>query len=624
MILCRRLFLTLVAVALAWAPAWAGSSNSLMDLTPDGTLLLVANADNGSLSVVDAVNHALLREIKVGEKPEGVAWIGKGPLALATVYRNDELVVVDTERGNVVHRLAVADEPYGVVTDSAGRRAWVTHEYPGLVSEFVLSPLASGKPPSLVRTIAIARFIRGLALSPDERSLFVTGWHNGVLYQVDLASGKVVDEWRGQTRDNLARNVVLHPRRPKAYVPHIRSRIETADGAGSIFPQLSVIDLVPPLEGKSRKSIGMDTFNNLTPPTNPWECALSPDGRRLYVVYAGTNDMNVCQVLDDDHAEIERQGNLVRLGQNPRAVRVSPDGRLVYVSNTLDFDVTALDAASLRTVARIKVCDPPKTPEWVRGKALFSTALPPLTSRRWIACASCHPDGNHDGRTWQNPEGLRRTTALFGLAHTHPLHWSADRDEAQDFEYTIRGRLMQGAGLLRGSIKPKLGHEPVELDERLAGRSADLDALAAYCNSFEFTLSPHAAGPGKLNPAAERGKAIFFSEETRCATCHSGPYFTDSRLAKPYLLHDVGTGDDDPTEKMGPRYDTPTLLGVYRQTAYLHHGKAKSLAEVLTTFNKDDRHGKTSHLTAEQIVDLVEYLKSLPYEPPGKASSTIQ
>ena len=36
-----------------------------------------------------------------------------------------------------------------------------------------------------------------------------------------------------------------------------------------------------------------------------------------------------------------------------------------------------------------------------------------------------------------------RRTALFGVAHTHPLHWSADRDEVQDFEYTIRGRLMQ-------------------------------------------------------------------------------------------------------------------------------------------------------------------------------------
>ena len=55
----------------------------------------------------------------------------------------------------------------------------------------------------------------------------------------------------------------------------------------------------------------------------------------------------------------------------------------------------------------------------------------------------CHPDGNADGRVWNQPEGLRKTTALFGMAHTHPLHYSADRDEVQDFEYTIRGRLMQ-------------------------------------------------------------------------------------------------------------------------------------------------------------------------------------
>jgi hypothetical protein len=362
----------------------------------------------------------------------------------------------------------------------------------------------------------------------------------------------------------------------------------------------------------------MDTFNNLTPPTNPWEAAFSPDGQRFYVVYAGTNDMNVCRVVDDDNAEIERQGNILRIGQNPRAVRVSPDGQLVYISNTLDFEVGVYDAANMRSLAKIKVCDPPKTPEWVRGKILFSTALPPLTSRRWISCASCHPDGNHDGRTWQNPEGLRKTTALFGMAHTHPLHWSADRDEAQDFEYTIRGRLMQGRGLVQGSIKPKPGHEPTELDEKLTGRSTDLDALALYCNAFEFTLSPHIPAPGQLSPAASRGKEIFFSQETVCSSCHSGPYYTDSRQQKPYLVHDVGTGGDDPTEKMGPKYDTPSLLGAYRQTAYLHHGKAKTLAEVLTTFNQGDRHGKTSHLKPEAITDLVEFLKSLPYEPPPK------
>jgi cytochrome c peroxidase len=184
---------------------------------------------------------------------------------------------------------------------------------------------------------------------------------------------------------------------------------------------------------------------------------------------------------------------------------------------------------------------------------------------------------------------------------------------------------MQGSGLLRGSLKPKSGHQPIELEENLAGRSADLDALALYCNSFEVQLSPHIAAPGKLGPSAERGRAIFNSKETNCTSCHAGPYFTDSRREKPYLLHDVGTGGSDPTEKMGSKYDTPTLLGVYRQTAYLHHGQAKTLVEVLTTFNKDDRHGKTSQLKPAEIADLVEFLKSLPFEPlPKQTPNSVQ
>src|SRR5207302_393120 len=136
-----------------------------------------------------------------------------------------------------------------------------------------------------------------------------------------------------------------------------------------------------------------------------------------------------------------------------------------------------------------------------------------------------------------------------GLAHTHPLHWSGDRDEVQDFEYTIRGGLMQGSGLLRGSIKPKEGYHAIELEEPLAGRSSDLDALAIYTNSFNFTLSPHIPAPGKLSQAAERGKVLFKDASVGCASCHSGPYFTDSRLQKPFNLHDVGTGHDDPGEK---------------------------------------------------------------------------
>jgi YVTN family beta-propeller protein len=590
-----------------------------MDLSPDGGRLLVTNSDNGTVTVVDMAARKVLREIPVGEKPEGVTWIGQGPLAAVTVYHENRVVFFDTGTGRVVKKLSVPPEPYAIVADKKGTRAWVTHEYPGMISEIDLQKL------QVVRKMPAGAFLRGLALSSDGKRLYVTEFYTGILHALDLKSGRVVDSWKGHSTDNLCRNVILHPRRPKAYLTHIRSRIQMADGSGSIFPQLSICDLVPPNDSRRRNSIALDTYNGVYVVTNAWESAISPDSKRFYTIYAGTNDMNVSKVVDDDYQEIERQGFPVQVGQNPRAVRVSPDSQTDYVLSALDFAVRIFRADDMRRLATVKVCQPPKSPEWVRGKILFNTALSPMSARRWVACSSCHPDGHNDGRVWQNPEGLRKTTTLFGLAHTHPLHWSADRDEVQDFEYTIRSKLMRGEGLLSDDIKPKDGFKAVELEEKLAGRSKDLDALAIYCNSFDFTLSPHIPALGKLSVAAERGKRLFFSKEVNCAACHNGPYYTDSSLKKPFKLHDVGTGTDDPTEKMGPKYDTPTLLGIYRTPPYLHHGKAKTLRDVLTTCNKGDKHGKTSHLKPREIDDLVEFLKSLPYErPPDETPNTVR
>src|SRR5207245_5545991 len=141
-----------------------------------------------------------------------------------------------------------------------------------------------------------------------------------------------------------------------------RSKIAVIDGSGSIFPQLSVCDLATPAQGKRRTSFGMDTYNGVYVVTNPWEAALSPDGKRLYTLYAGTNDMNVSDVIDDDYKEIERVGRAMRVGQNPRAVRVSPDGRTVYIYNALDYAVGVYDAATMRLRQAVAMCGPPKTP----------------------------------------------------------------------------------------------------------------------------------------------------------------------------------------------------------------------------------------------------------------------
>jgi len=605
----------LLAVLALWCQsAHAGTSNSLLDITTDGHWMASANRDNGSVSIIDLKSGKVTHEIPVGHHPEGVTFLGDSTNFAVTAYGDDQVVFGDAVLGTVTGRVAVFDEPYGIVSSPDGSKVYVTLEFPSQVVEIdVATQKVSrtfGDGQNEVRGEAIAPpFLRGIALSAKENRLYVTEYLTCVVRAISLADGQEVDRWNANSSDNLARQITLHPTRAKAYMPHIRSRVTVNRGEGSVVPFVSVFSTAPG-EGRRRTTMPMDAFNSIFVVANPWETAISPDGKTLCAVFAGTDDMYVCNVIDDDYRELVYR-RVLKLGHNPRAVRFSPDGGTFYVYNTLDFEVVGIDSASLRQVSKFEVCQNPLGEEKLLGKILFYTALEPMVGRRWISCSSCHPDGDSDGRTWLNPEGLRNTTALYGMAWTHPLHWSADRDESQDFEHTIRGQLMQGRGLVRGRINEAL-------DKPNKGLSKNLDALAAYSNGHTTPLSPFAKGG--LSDAAKRGKELFFSGETQCATCHSGSYFTDSKPVKPFTLHDVGTGESDKHEKMGPKYDTPTLLGIYRTAPYLHHGEAKTLEDVLRKCNPQDKHGKTSHLKDSEIADLVEYLKALPYEDPIPAA----
>jgi len=570
-----------------------------MDVSTDGKLLACSNRDSGTLTIVDLATHAVVHEIKVGRHPEGISFIGDSHRIAVAVYDDDLIVFADADNGAVTRKTEVFDEPYGIVSNKAGSRIYVTLEYPGRIAEI---DAGSGK---LLRELNAGSFPRGIAISSDEKQLVTAEYLTAHLRAFDIASGKQADEWLAGPTDNLARQVVLHPKRAKAYVAHIRSRVEIPHGAGSIFPYLGAADLVQK-EDTRRRRVPLDSFIQTLVTANPWEVAVSPDGSKLYVICSGTNDMYATRTVDDDYTEIANEKYL-QVGTNPRAVRVSPDGKSVFVYNALDFNVMVFDAATMSLRKKIAVTQNPLPKDVLLGKVLFYSALQPMVGRRWISCSSCHPDGQADGKTWHNPEGLRATPPLGGLAFTHPQHWSADRDETQDFEHTIRGPLMQGYGLIRGKVNPSLAAPN-------KGLSSELDALAAYTNSHRFTLSPHAKDG--LNDSAKRGRELFFSETVGCAKCHSGPFYTDSQSGHPSVLHNVGTGNDDPGEKMGPKYDTPTLLSLYRTAPYLHHGQAATLTDVLTTSNTGDKHGKTSHLSKTQVADLVEFLKALPYEDP--------
>jgi len=243
-------------------------------------------------------------------------------------------------------------------------------------------------------------------------------------------------------------------------------------------------------------------------------------------------------------------------------------------------------------------------PNLLHGKRLFfSSARPDLAQAAWISCNTCHIEGEHDGRTWllqflgevppgEQPVIRRNTTSLLGMIETYPLRWSAEWDESADSEFSVRFEQF-GTGLIDGQMHPTLG-DPNQ------GRSYDLDCLAVFIDSFVIPSRSHT-----LKQAEQRGKTIFESPQTQCATCHPAPLYTDLQV------HDVGTADGE-GEWFGPLIDTPTLRFLYDSAPYLHDGSAATLQDVLTSFNPNDKHGVTSHLTAQQLDDLAAFLLALP------------
>jgi len=87
----------------------------------------------------------------------------------------------------------------------------------------------------------------------------------------------------------------------------------------------------------------------------------------------------------------------------------------------------------------------------------------------------------------------------------------------------------------------------------------------------------------------------------RCSYCHSGPKGT---IQKSF---DVGT--KKPTDDSG-MLDTPQLSNIALTGPYLHDGSARTLEEIWTIFNPDDKHGRTNDLTKDELNDLIEYLRS--------------
>jgi cytochrome c peroxidase len=191
-----------------------------------------------------------------------------------------------------------------------------------------------------------------------------------------------------------------------------------------------------------------------------------------------------------------------------------------------------------------------------------------------IACASCHPEGGEDGRTWRfKGTGERRTQALHvGLRDTAPFHWNGD---------------LPGVGELMTQV----------FVGRMGGVRESAPRVSAL-SEWLFALKAPASIRDASDEAAQRGKALFRSADVGCNTCHSGDKLTDNQS----VVIDTATN---------VKLQVPSLVAIGYRAPFMHNGCAATLADRFNPACGGDAHGNTSGLSDDQRTDLIAYLESL-------------
>lgn len=487
-----------------------------------------------------------------------------------------------------------------------------------------------------LRRIAVEREPVAAAMTPDGKTLVVANHlhagaantiHAGAkVTLVDTASGKVKHEALGEGT-SLMRGVAVSPDGRFAAVTHLRAMYWLSTKAVELGGMnCNALSFVALDRGEYLGTALLDQTKHGA--ANPWAVAWLADGRTVVVSHAGTHELS----LVDAPVDAERSSftsmrlrayedpaaplpmapkHPVRLrervalpGNGPQTLAVA--GSVVYVGNYFSGDLAKVDL-SRREESGLGLSTGqgessfraealplgPATPATLvrRGEMLFNDAR--LCFEGWQSCASCHDaDARMDALNWDllndgagNP---KNTKSLLRSHETAPAMALGARATA---ELAVRA----------GMRHILFTNAPEE---------ASL-AIDAWLNSLQPIPGPRLRN-GHLSAAAKRGEKLFVGPSSGCALCHPPPLFTDR------AAYDVGTarhyqGMWDPAgaDRDGEKFDTPSLLELWRTAPYLHDGSAATLREVLKNRNLRDEHGVTSKLTSQELDDLIEFLMSL-------------
>ena len=603
-------------------------SGGTLRILADGHTAVAADSDRDQVYIVNLTTKAVRTvALNAGDEPGRVVADAAGRAHVA-LRHGGALVSIDTVTGEIISRRAVCAAPRGTAYDPATDLVHVACSGGELVS----FPAAGG---NAVRTLNLSQDLRDVVV--DGSRLRVSRFLSAEVLTVradGTVSGRVAP---GGFRWIAARGGQL-------FTPSVAWKMEEMpDGSGTmVLHQRGVAEEVQPIVGGYG---GPDACNGIVHPTVTMvssdgsvrngpamagmvltvDMAISPDSKRVAFVAAGnatnmipgdvqpdltqvfmsdadsvTDDTVGCQP-DGMHGPCTTGGfvgggrlppppdstsmtgsggtggpvgcgvpdpNIPQVVGQPTAVAFAGDGSLVVQSREPAM-------LSFRDGSHVTLSTESRTDT---GHLVFHQ-----NAGGFLACASCHAEGNDDGRTWNfTCQGPRRTQSLQagGLRGSEPFHW--------DGEETDMSRLMTDVFVGRMS-GPTLANDQI-------------DTLLTWIDGQPRV--PRAAPTDTA--AVERGRVLFNdANRAACASCHSGARFTNNSTV------DVGTGR---------AFQVPSLVGIgsrppaalnAKTGPFMHNGSAMTLLDRFNPAIGGDKHGNTAGLSGTEIADLIAYMNSL-------------
>jgi YVTN family beta-propeller protein len=574
-------------------------------VSPHEQTLYVACADSQQVAWVALPAGRVARRVDVPGQPTGLVPTADGTRLIVTCAAPESVVaVLDATTGEITRSIPVGHTATSPVLHPDGRRLYVCNRFDNDVS---VVDLAAGR---TVTRIPATREPLAADITPDGRTLLVANHlpatRTDTAFRGDVAAEiTVIDTASGETTAvpllhgaHGLRRLAVSPDGRFALVTHLMGNFEQipfqVNGGWINVNVVSVIDV----QRRGRvATLGMDDYYYGA--GNPYDVTWTADGQAVCVTLSGTHQFSIIDsaYLLGDQARYTMEPMMgvwpiyLSLGESPWRRIALPGkgprgmaaaGSKVYVAQYFDDSVAVYDQQAEQNAAleAIRLGPAPELTEPRRGHLLFEDAT--VCFQSWQSCASCHPDGRMDGLNWDlindGTGNLKNTKSMLLSHRTPPAMATGVRATA---EVAVRAGMEH---ILFTSIP-----------------ETDAAAIDAYLKSLQPVPSPYLDN-GRLTPAAQRGRALFQDQRLGCYRCHPEPLYTDLKQ------HNVGTRRP---HEYTDRFDTPTLVEVWRTAPYLHDGRYTTVRDLLL----EDRHGLSRtgplDMTEQELADLVEFVLSL-------------